>query len=187
MVLWGIERAADQRLWLAYPNNLGSALVQVAGVALAVGGVVVLAVTRRRWRAWLAAGAPGGRPDRPAPLRRRLGRRRPTQPEAPAVRPSEMEPAHGAGHRSWRRGAARRRSLSRPRPGAGDLAQVLGLSPEAAAARYSSSLASRPIGSWPTVESRRAAISSGVQRPAEYTARTSTGWFQTAILLPTTV
>ena len=52
----------DQRLWLAYPGNLGSALVQVAGVALAVGGVVVLVVTRRRWHAWLAAGAPGRPP-----------------------------------------------------------------------------------------------------------------------------
>ncbi|MGO9456764.1 MAG: prolipoprotein diacylglyceryl transferase [Acidimicrobiales bacterium] len=68
MVLWGIERAADQRLWLAYPNNLGSALVQVAGVALAVGGVAVLAVTRRHWRAWQAAGAPGGRPETTGPV-----------------------------------------------------------------------------------------------------------------------
>jgi phosphatidylglycerol:prolipoprotein diacylglycerol transferase len=67
MVLWGIERAADQRLWLAYPNDLGSELVQVAGVALAVGGVVVLVTARRRWRAWLSAGAPGGRLDPQAP------------------------------------------------------------------------------------------------------------------------
>jgi hypothetical protein len=60
MVLWGIERAADQRLWLAYPDNLGSALVQAAGVALAVAGVLVLVRSRHRWRAWLAAGAPPG-------------------------------------------------------------------------------------------------------------------------------
>jgi hypothetical protein len=66
MVLWGIERTADQRLWLSYPNNLGSVLVQVAGAALVVGGVVVLVVARRHWRAWLAQGAPGGRPVDPA-------------------------------------------------------------------------------------------------------------------------
>jgi phosphatidylglycerol---prolipoprotein diacylglyceryl transferase len=61
MVLWGIERALDQRLWLTYPGNLGSTLVQVAGVILVVSGVVVLVATRRHWRAWLEAGAPGGR------------------------------------------------------------------------------------------------------------------------------
>jgi len=61
MVLWGIERALDQRLWLTYPGNLGSTLVQVAGVVLVVSGVVVLVATRRHWRAWLEAGAPGGR------------------------------------------------------------------------------------------------------------------------------
>jgi phosphatidylglycerol:prolipoprotein diacylglycerol transferase len=63
MVLWGIERALDEKLWLAYPGQLGDVLVEVAGLALVVGGIVVLALTRHRWRAWLAAGASGGRPD----------------------------------------------------------------------------------------------------------------------------
>lgn len=68
MVLWGIERGLDQRLWLTYPGNLGSVLVQVAGVVLVVSGVVVLVAARRHWRAWLADGAPGGRtaPDNDA-------------------------------------------------------------------------------------------------------------------------
>lgn len=55
MVLWGIERAVDQRLWLAYPDNLGSELVQLAGVGLVVAGVVVLVLARRHWQAWLGA------------------------------------------------------------------------------------------------------------------------------------
>jgi phosphatidylglycerol---prolipoprotein diacylglyceryl transferase len=55
MVLWGVERAVDQRLWLAYPDNLGSELVQVAGILLAMAGVVVLVLARRHWRAWLQA------------------------------------------------------------------------------------------------------------------------------------
>ncbi len=62
MVLWGAERAIDQHLWLAYPGHLGSELVQLAGVALVAGGLVVLVMARRRWQAWLLAGAPGGRP-----------------------------------------------------------------------------------------------------------------------------
>ena len=62
MVLWGIERTVDESLWLAYPGHLGAVLVELAGVALAIGGVVLLAVTRRRWSSWLAAeaAAPGG-------------------------------------------------------------------------------------------------------------------------------
>ena len=65
MVLWGIERFADEHLWLGEDGHLGSLLVQVAGIALAVGGVVLLAVSARRWRRWLAAGAPGGHPPAP--------------------------------------------------------------------------------------------------------------------------
>ena len=60
MVLWGIERSVDQHLWLTTTSRVGSDLVQLAGVALVVGGVVVLLVARRNWRRWLLAGAPGG-------------------------------------------------------------------------------------------------------------------------------
>jgi hypothetical protein len=53
MVLWGIERFLDEHLWLGEDGHLGSLLVQIAGVALAVTGLILLA-TRigplRRWR-----------------------------------------------------------------------------------------------------------------------------------------
>jgi phosphatidylglycerol:prolipoprotein diacylglycerol transferase len=53
MVLWGIERFFDEHLWLGEDGHLGSLLVQIAGVALAVSGIVLL-ITRigpfRRWR-----------------------------------------------------------------------------------------------------------------------------------------
>ncbi|MGH9100845.1 MAG: hypothetical protein ACRDV8_11535, partial [Acidimicrobiales bacterium] len=55
MVLWGIERVVDEKLWLAYPGQLGDVLVEAAGLALAIAGVVVLVVARRRWRVWLEA------------------------------------------------------------------------------------------------------------------------------------
>jgi phosphatidylglycerol:prolipoprotein diacylglycerol transferase len=61
MVLWGIERFTDEHLWLGEDGHLGSLLVQIAGIALAVAGIGVLLRARIRWRAWLAAGAPGGR------------------------------------------------------------------------------------------------------------------------------
>jgi phosphatidylglycerol:prolipoprotein diacylglycerol transferase len=60
MVLWGIERTVDEHLWLAEDGHLGSVLVQLAGIALVVGGLVLLMVVARRWRAWLGNGAPGG-------------------------------------------------------------------------------------------------------------------------------
>jgi phosphatidylglycerol:prolipoprotein diacylglycerol transferase len=37
MVLWGIERALDEHLWLGEDGHLGSLLVQIAGVLLVVG------------------------------------------------------------------------------------------------------------------------------------------------------
>ncbi|MGA2835024.1 MAG: prolipoprotein diacylglyceryl transferase family protein [Acidimicrobiales bacterium] len=54
MVLWGIERLLDEVLWLhGQDGALGSFLVEIAGVALAVGGLALL-VSRlgplRRWR-----------------------------------------------------------------------------------------------------------------------------------------
>jgi hypothetical protein len=58
MVLWGIERALDEHLWLGEDGHLGSLLVQVAGVALVVGGLLLLVRTRSRWRTWLLVHAP---------------------------------------------------------------------------------------------------------------------------------
>jgi len=52
MVLWGIERALDEHLWLGEDGHLGSLLVQIAGVLLVVGGGAVLLRTRRRWQEW---------------------------------------------------------------------------------------------------------------------------------------
>ncbi|MGD0880382.1 MAG: prolipoprotein diacylglyceryl transferase family protein [Acidimicrobiales bacterium] len=54
MVLWGIERFLDEALWLhGQDGALGSLLVEIGGVALAVGGLVLLASRigpLRRWR-----------------------------------------------------------------------------------------------------------------------------------------
>jgi phosphatidylglycerol:prolipoprotein diacylglycerol transferase len=59
MVLWGIERALDEHLWLGEDGRLGSALVQIAGVLLVAGGTVLLIRTRRRWVEWLPTQTPG--------------------------------------------------------------------------------------------------------------------------------
>jgi phosphatidylglycerol:prolipoprotein diacylglycerol transferase len=53
MVVWGIVRGLDERLWLGEDGHLGSLLVQVAGVALAIGGIVLGVVVVRQWRAYL--------------------------------------------------------------------------------------------------------------------------------------
>ncbi len=100
MVLWGIERTLDEHLWLGEDGHLGSVLVQVAGVALVVGGGVLLAVTWRRWRDWLAAGAPDGRVE-----------------DGPGVEEPAPEGAGDAGEGSAPGWADRiRRSASRPTP-----------------------------------------------------------------------
>jgi hypothetical protein len=62
MILWGIERTLDEHLWLGEDGHLGSLLVQIAGVALAAGGIAVLLVARSRWHRWLADDPSGGRP-----------------------------------------------------------------------------------------------------------------------------
>jgi len=69
MALWGVERTADEHLWLGEDGHLGSLLVQLAGIALVVAGSALLVVVTRRWRTWLAAGAPGGRPTAADPSR----------------------------------------------------------------------------------------------------------------------
>ncbi|HLK44845.1 MAG TPA: prolipoprotein diacylglyceryl transferase family protein [Acidimicrobiales bacterium] len=50
MVVWGITRSLDERLWLGEDGHLGSLLVQLAGIALALGGLVVGLRVWRRWR-----------------------------------------------------------------------------------------------------------------------------------------
>ncbi|HVA09793.1 MAG TPA: prolipoprotein diacylglyceryl transferase family protein [Acidimicrobiales bacterium] len=83
MVLWGIERALDEHLWLGEDGHLGSLLVQLAGVLLVVGGAVLLLRTRQRWHAWLAASssldglnkkAAGVGDEAPLPLDQRVHR-----------------------------------------------------------------------------------------------------------------
>ncbi|MGO8872074.1 MAG: prolipoprotein diacylglyceryl transferase [Acidimicrobiales bacterium] len=53
MVLWGIERFLDEHLWLGEDGHLGSLLVQGAGIALSVAGLILLATRLgplQRWR-----------------------------------------------------------------------------------------------------------------------------------------
>jgi hypothetical protein len=70
MVLWGIERFVDEHLWLGEDGHLGSLLVQIAGVALAIAGLALLASrygTLQRWRRgeWVdEAALRGHQPDR---------------------------------------------------------------------------------------------------------------------------
>ena len=58
MILWGIERTLDEHLWLGEDGHLGSLLVQLAGVALVVGGSVLVVHTGRRFRQWCHEHAP---------------------------------------------------------------------------------------------------------------------------------
>ncbi len=58
MILWGIERTLDEHLWLGEAGALGSQLVQLAGIALVIGGVWILVVSIRRWRQWLTTASP---------------------------------------------------------------------------------------------------------------------------------
>jgi phosphatidylglycerol---prolipoprotein diacylglyceryl transferase len=58
MILWGIERTLDEHLWLGQDGHLGSLLVQIAGVALCVGGIVLLVISIKKWRAYDAASPP---------------------------------------------------------------------------------------------------------------------------------
>ena len=54
MILWGIERSLDERLFLGEDGHLGSLLVQIAGLALIVGGIVLLLGSIKRYRNWCA-------------------------------------------------------------------------------------------------------------------------------------
>ena len=118
MVLWGIERTVDESLWLAYPGHLGAVLVEIAGVALAVAGLVLLVVTRRRWSSWLAAEAPPRR-TAPAPAGALAASRsdvasgeardesRPGEGPREESRPGEGTPGERSQERRWRRSALR--------------------------------------------------------------------------------
>jgi phosphatidylglycerol:prolipoprotein diacylglycerol transferase len=50
MTLWGLARFLEERLWLGEIGHLGSVLVQAAGLALFLAGLVVLTVLWRRQR-----------------------------------------------------------------------------------------------------------------------------------------
>ncbi|HWD52724.1 MAG TPA: prolipoprotein diacylglyceryl transferase family protein [Acidimicrobiales bacterium] len=52
MVLWGIERFFDERLWLTDPSHVAFILVQVAGIGLAVAGLVLLATRYPAFKKW---------------------------------------------------------------------------------------------------------------------------------------
>jgi hypothetical protein len=59
MVLWGIERFLDEHLWLGEDGGIGSVLTQLAGIGLAIAGIVLLATRYRAFRAWRTEGADG--------------------------------------------------------------------------------------------------------------------------------
>jgi phosphatidylglycerol---prolipoprotein diacylglyceryl transferase len=59
MVLWGVERSLDEHLWLGEDGRLGSLLVQIAGVALVLGGGYLLIRSRSRWSGWRLTHHPG--------------------------------------------------------------------------------------------------------------------------------
>lgn len=63
MILWGIERTLDEHLWLGEAGALGSQLVQLAGIALVLGGAWLLVVSLRRWSSWRQNHGPGDFPD----------------------------------------------------------------------------------------------------------------------------
>jgi phosphatidylglycerol:prolipoprotein diacylglycerol transferase len=58
MILWGIERSLDEHLWLGEDGRVGSDLVQLAGIALVIGGAVILLRTWTRWKDWLRTNHP---------------------------------------------------------------------------------------------------------------------------------
>jgi phosphatidylglycerol:prolipoprotein diacylglycerol transferase len=88
MVLWGIERFFDERLWLTDPSHVAFILVQVAGIALAVAGLVVLAVKYPALKKWRTEGPPVGGPF--------LGDPKPASTRQPATSTSTSTSATGA-------------------------------------------------------------------------------------------
>ena len=47
MIIWGITRALDEHFLLGDIGQTGSILVQIAGVGLVIGGVIILLRVRR--------------------------------------------------------------------------------------------------------------------------------------------
>ncbi len=86
MVLWGIERFLDERLWLT-DGHIAFVLVQAAGVALSLAGLALLATRIRPLRAWLAE-----------QYRRRLDPHTPPAP-VPEVPATAVEGRAGSGRR----------------------------------------------------------------------------------------
>jgi phosphatidylglycerol:prolipoprotein diacylglycerol transferase len=62
MVLWGIERFIDERLWLTDPSHVAFILVQVAGIGLAIAGLVLLATRYPAFKKWRDPGPVEGGP-----------------------------------------------------------------------------------------------------------------------------
>ncbi len=62
MVLWGIERFIDERLWLTDPSHVAFILVQVAGIGLAIAGLVLLATRYPALKKWRKQGPVAGGP-----------------------------------------------------------------------------------------------------------------------------
>jgi phosphatidylglycerol:prolipoprotein diacylglycerol transferase len=68
MVLWGIERFLDEHLWLGEDGHLGSLLVQWAGIALAVTGIVLLATRLGPLQRWQRGEGGDPAPVPPVPI-----------------------------------------------------------------------------------------------------------------------
>jgi len=62
MVLWGIERFIDERLWLTDPSHVAFILVQLAGIGLAIAGLVLLATRYPALKKWRKQGPLVGGP-----------------------------------------------------------------------------------------------------------------------------
>jgi phosphatidylglycerol---prolipoprotein diacylglyceryl transferase len=94
MVLWGIERFLDEHLWLGEDGHLGSLLVQIAGVALAVFGIALLVSRIRPLQRWRngEGGDPAPRgPDQDVDADPSDDDRAP-EPDSPPVVPSAAGP-----------------------------------------------------------------------------------------------
>jgi len=88
MMLWGIERFLDERLWLTDPSHVAFILVQLAGVALTIAGLVVLVAKYPAYKKWRTDGPVEGGPF--------LGDPKPTttpRPATPTTAPTTTTPS----------------------------------------------------------------------------------------------